>query len=372
MSSNSTSSGDSELVSSTLSAYLTTNYAILPAAVILLYDYAITISDEVGLIWCSKKTAVTIIYAFNRASSMIYALSVLLLMPLWTALPSAIVSDVLYVVPQFVLFIVWAVFSALRVYAVGQRAWHAASVVFAITLLPFALNLYIEIHTKFISLGGVWIGYYEVSTDEINLIGMLVRGSAIISDAAVVLCTWVSVYMLGGRDGIRRDGRSPLVNVLLQDGTVYFGALLVLNIVLLVVYSRSQSVETNLGPIVSAISSVIVSRFILDLRRVDKEREQSQSLPSDSVLSFRRQRSTTVHSGFLGNMGAALNGSFGFSARSESEPGSTCTEGDDGGLELGAVSGSASEGIDGETAIEGPHVQSSHELCSVSYLSTKV
>jgi len=196
--------------------------------------------------------------------------------------------------------------------------------------------------------------------DSAFAVGMIIHGSAIVSDAAVILCTWVSVYMLGGCDGLRRDGRTPLVDVLLRDGTVYFCALLVSNIALLVVYSHAQSVETNLGPLVSAISSVIVSRFILDLRRVDEEREQPQFLAPETIPEFRHQLpSSTLRSNFLGNMGAALDGSFGFSTRSEDEPEDLDTVGGDHGLELVAVGPSRApdnEGVQGEVGVEELHV----------------
>lgn len=54
-----------------------------PTALVL-YEHAITFSQEVDLIWTRKKTGATVLYIMNRCCTIGLALAMILLLPNWS------------------------------------------------------------------------------------------------------------------------------------------------------------------------------------------------------------------------------------------------------------------------------------------------
>lgn len=317
----------------TLPAYVFSGYTCAVAAVIILYDYATTISQEARVMWGSHTTAAVILFAINRILSVFYAVGLIVSQLHWSGYPSVFGAFVCYSISQFLLLFVWAVFSALRVYAIGKRAWRAAVIVFLISLLPFVLNAYVTSTDNFVNLDLLWVSYSAIPPRQFTILAIAVRVSAIVSDAYVLVYTWTGVYSLGGTNQMRGARKTPLITLLLCDGTVYFASLLLINLALLIIYSQSSSNDLGLSPIVTALSSVIISRFILNLRTVDAERERLPSVLAYTIPRFHHQQGAAT--GFIGNFGAGLDGSFGFGARdgdcgaTKDTDGSGCAEHDE-------------------------------------------
>ncbi|OSC96672.1 hypothetical protein PYCCODRAFT_1378711, partial [Trametes coccinea BRFM310] len=113
---------------------------------LLAYEYLITFTDEVRLIWLHKKTGATFLFLIIRYHAMI----TLLILQSLTFLP---VSDEVSVdrtcsmyakvqVPlQFTEFVPWAAFSSLRVLALSRMNYPLASLVFVLACGPFAVNV---------------------------------------------------------------------------------------------------------------------------------------------------------------------------------------------------------------------------------------
>ncbi|GJE99239.1 hypothetical protein PsYK624_154890 [Phanerochaete sordida] len=100
---------------------------------------------------------------------------------------------------------------------------------------------------------------------------------------------------------------SSISAVLLRNGTIYFIALLVINILQLVTYSATFS---NISYVVSCVQfmpPLLVQRFMLNLRQHGSLSEEDDSEPRNGTCSGTLNfRSPTAQSDFLGNIGEPL------------------------------------------------------------------
>jgi len=101
-----------------------------------------------------------------------------------------------------------------------------------------------------------------------------------------------------------------LVNFLCRDGTLHFLLLLVLNVLQMVLWVTNTFTVTSV--IISPISSIIISRFLLNIRRYHLSANTNPT--DDSTCSLGGEGSvqpgitcTEYLSTFIGSMGASLN-----------------------------------------------------------------
>ncbi|KAL6303361.1 hypothetical protein BKA93DRAFT_339722 [Sparassis latifolia] len=132
-----------------------------------------------------------------------------------------------------------------------------------------------------------------------------VRSCAIAADLIVLGITWYSTYNTA-REARRLHMKVPVTKLMLQDGTMYFVLLVVLNIAQVVCSLALKHID--LSSLVVAFWAIIVSRFLLNLRQVSETEGADDTLPS-FVASDVRVVSTLVE-----QMGAPLSGSFGLSS----------------------------------------------------------
>ncbi|OCH84188.1 hypothetical protein OBBRIDRAFT_431088 [Obba rivulosa] len=96
----------------------------------------------------------------------------------------------------------------------------------------------------------------------------------LISADGIILCaTWFNTYAIRARtsDTIadRVNNRTALVTTLLMDGTVYFLALLAVNVLNIV--AKATGVSEALGTFITPLSSMIISHFLLNLRQAESQ-----------------------------------------------------------------------------------------------------
>lgn len=284
------------------------NYCMVAMAALVLYEHAITFSQEVDLIWTRKKTGATVLYIMNRCCTIGLALAMILLLPNWSTSTSCEAVNLLLPIFQLALAIVWAAFSATRVYAIGGRAWQLAIVTFALGLVPVGLNLFSDIRyvytTAYIPSFGTVCNNIPLFSTSTNVILLCVaRASLITSDLIVLTVTWVKTYRIK-QEAVEANMKTTTVTLLLRDGTFYFIVLLVINVLHLTL--SLTNVFSDVTYFSTAMSSVIVSRFLLNLRQVHMEDnypdEQPSFVGSTSRISDVRFASTVV-----GNLGAPLD-----------------------------------------------------------------
>ncbi|EMD35581.1 hypothetical protein CERSUDRAFT_96693 [Gelatoporia subvermispora B] len=107
----------------------------------------------------------------------------------------------------------------------------------------------------------------------------------------------------------RQNVWNPLLNLLLRDGTLYFLALLSLNA--LSIAGWISDVFTVASTFSIPLSSIIISHFLLNLRKITNvstsSRGSSSGTQDEDLDQLCSCVSTPVLSSFLGNMGELLD-----------------------------------------------------------------
>ncbi|OBZ67914.1 hypothetical protein A0H81_12146 [Grifola frondosa] len=210
-----------------------------------------------------------------------------------------------------VAYIVVAVFSALRVYAIWNRDWRPFILVLLVGIVVPATNLYHYARSS----PAAFLPPLAGCGEAVNLtpeqllryssasvvLSTVTHSCAIATDALVLVLTWAKTF------GIKRAAMSlhikaTLSTLLLRDGTLYFAILLLLNVVDLVVL-QSDVIFNPLPIFIDVFTCILISRFMLNLREVfysdDPLHDHSASLVS-------RFSNVNFASNVIGNLGAPL------------------------------------------------------------------
>ncbi|KAH8105211.1 hypothetical protein BXZ70DRAFT_511400 [Cristinia sonorae] len=139
---------------------------------------------------------------------------------------------------------------------------------------------------------------------------ILVRSIVILGDLLVLGITWnksMDVFRTSRRI---RNFRPKISILLIRDGTLYFVAIAMLNLVALLLVTSSLFLEEHGGTgfifVVDAGTSVLVSRFILNLRGIANDVQDGDTTLDHSMTS---SIAFATHS-FLGNFAAPLRTGF--------------------------------------------------------------
>ncbi|EMD35272.1 hypothetical protein CERSUDRAFT_85283 [Gelatoporia subvermispora B] len=129
----------SEIVTYLMTATIST-YCSLAGAVIVLFDHLETIPSEVEVIWRRKFSSVTLLFHFNRWTIFTWAALQFVGFVPWTTFPVCFGMETLGRIIALILFVNWAVFSAVRAYAVSGGSSSLAFSVLALSMVPVGTN----------------------------------------------------------------------------------------------------------------------------------------------------------------------------------------------------------------------------------------
>ncbi|KAL1941683.1 hypothetical protein VTO73DRAFT_7122 [Trametes versicolor] len=323
-----------ELVSDFASTY-TYNLTFLGAVAWLVWEYVITFDREVALVWSRKVNSASMLFLLNRYIMLVqFAVQLPLSFTIsdeWADTPDECrvlnrVLAVFSIAPYFV----WAAFSALRAYAMSNRTWPIAILVFLLSITTACYNIYNFVKIVPINLPApifciptfpgitptfidqyVRPSLYDSSPYNANRkFSTAVRTTAtriclIIADALVIGVTWWRTWRFRVT-AAQANVRTTFLQLLLRDGTIYFVILLILNILQIIVRITAQAnfITTFEEP----LTAILISRFLMNLREVDfAARDEpcgSASDPgaaADSALDFADRshftQSGTAHTG---------------------------------------------------------------------------
>ncbi|KAL7283673.1 hypothetical protein ACG7TL_003109 [Trametes sanguinea] len=285
----------------------TQNYAYcgIAAVALLLYETCVTFEREYKHIWRRNASAATWIFTFNRYLVIaLYAFLVpgaftisdarfdpnvfafddsVLTVFAWDSCPPLVrIWQVLNILP----YVVWAAFSSLRAFALLNRAWHISLLIAMLSLAPVwiyivstpifmprrnadGLEQYRDVHQFAENFppptNCIAVPKYSIELDR--HLTVVARVCLILSDILVLCVTWTKTYgivRLAREHGVDRS--LSVSKVLLRDGSTYFTVWTILN-TLHIVGTYVQSVQ-YLTTFTEAFTSILVSRFILNLREV--------------------------------------------------------------------------------------------------------
>ncbi|EKM56299.1 uncharacterized protein PHACADRAFT_207577 [Phanerochaete carnosa HHB-10118-sp] len=288
---------------------LTGNYVTSSVLCLVIYEYLITLNQEVAVGWRRKFSLASVLLITTRW--------IMVLGPILAATPSTQTWCTAQV----------SLFSALRVYALWQGSWMRyvyLVVVLMLGLVPIGTNIFKWTHTVLSFLNTPQVIECIDSTNISLKLGTesesallkftllkivymccavlyFTRCSLIVADIIVLVLTWIKSFA-HFKEMHRLNLRLSISAVLLPDGNI----LLALNIWDLLTYTNpSLGDAANYADIfVLYMPPLLVQRFMLNLRQLNHTASQSSSDPqhfSRFSVSFR------VPSDLLGNIGEPLD-----------------------------------------------------------------
>ncbi|KAJ3558742.1 hypothetical protein NM688_g742 [Phlebia brevispora] len=324
---------------------LTLNYCDIAALDLALtaYEYMITLQHEYAFLWRRKWTIATWLFLVNRY--MLLAVILAQVVPysaqvgltrlqgafqLIQAISSAAqllqcFCDVLSEHPGE-----HAVFSALRVFALLHRDYFTAVCVLLLGLVEPGAVLYIDSYSRYSYVNNPILVSATCSTSSlayflVELAATVLLASistTIASEVLVVVVTWLKTYRHVRQAASVNMGVS-FSGALIQFGTIYFVALLAVNVFFLVtIVTPSMNVLSGgTALFMTILPGLVISRFLINLRQADVQGSSTTSHISDfSAPNFRIPTLPEI----IGNLGEPLSSYLG-------EPLATGDEALDGG-----------------------------------------
>ncbi|KAI0705913.1 hypothetical protein BC835DRAFT_1302665 [Cytidiella melzeri] len=281
------------------------------ASVLFVFDYCLTVGQESNLIWRRKWTIATWLFIVTRYVALLSAglqfiqnstISGYVRVPssspfregtiLLGRCKGMTITTSTLSVAKFLCFAVLSkhvpsVFSALRVYALLEGNLLVTGVVFVLTLVPAATNIYKSCVTSFMVAPEFEFGFqrcigYSSVTEKLAL----------------------GPYRTAQRHGFW----APLVIMLFRDGTLYFIILLIMNVIVVLrnnvlcskTYTDPQPSWEKYdfaSPFLECFTPIIICHFILNLRQLGAHDDDYMSGQQSTIVRFAANLGQSVRFG---------------------------------------------------------------------------
>ncbi|KAH8100995.1 hypothetical protein BXZ70DRAFT_1007920 [Cristinia sonorae] len=322
---------DMVLYNETLALQYTYTFAAFTLAS---YDICLSFSREVERIWKGKFSAVTVLYLALRSGVLVHTILDLLIV---AYVPSTVLLRSFFQSCKFIYafgsildivsHLCVAAFSTLRIWAISSRSRHRnlmTLAVFVLCLFIPCVNIYgyTNYHYSAVEVSpaddpeGAGAGSLSAASRSPQHLGTITRAVAITGDMLVLVLTWINTYDWTLSEEVRRIQKYSIL--MLVNGSLYFIALLALNIVALILdvyedgsFSTQFTIMNavydftlcprsllSLSSDFSSFTNILVCHFILDLRDLT-EKGMNESVSSQEI--------SRIHFRAVGNIGASLD-----------------------------------------------------------------
>ncbi|OCH86416.1 hypothetical protein OBBRIDRAFT_797216 [Obba rivulosa] len=300
-----------EEVISILHSFWIDKCCTLAGSALIVYDHLSTFSDEVEFIWGRKLNSVTLLFYLNRWCIFMWAVATLVdswapLVTLQVCIGMTIYVDTI----ALVLLLIWAAFSAIRMYAISVgNIWFTLTVL-ALNIVPVGTNVFgWYVATWYIidtvpDVGTACASGKTISNAANIHFAITTRVCTIVADLIVLLMTWNKTYT-AYRNARRLNINAPLAEMLLKDGTAYFLILLSLNVIDIAGWTANVFVF-GAATLTNPLSSIIISHFLLNLRQYSCKGNRdtiNSQLPSQNGS----QGASIRFASFVDNMGEPVD-----------------------------------------------------------------
>ncbi|KAJ8494334.1 hypothetical protein ONZ51_g2418 [Trametes cubensis] len=310
---------NSTLVSEAASS-ITLGYCSTSAAgMLFVYYYLSTLDHEFKHYSERKITLATLLYIANRYVPLVYFIYNAPWIPFSSDHQKICAAEMGTAIGlRDLMYIPWAIFSALRAYAL-QRKLSWAVIVLILSLANIVVDAFMyhwAVSGAIVFAGGIntltnigavrhRVRYDYSLSHTSSTVPFLARIPVIIADIIVVLITWKTQYSTH-RLSKNLPNPKKLATIVLHNGTIYFVVLTALNILLLIleylqIFTDSPVLENNssdLSLLIEPLTAILVSEFLNDLHEAADKTSGPETLSSVSALEFR----------IVGSIGASLPG----------------------------------------------------------------
>ncbi|KAI0687826.1 hypothetical protein BC835DRAFT_1419660 [Cytidiella melzeri] len=265
------------------------SYMVTSETALYCFDWLVTLDQEAKYIWAKRWTLSTWVFAINRYASLLYAILSVVTPPTLNRLvipfmARRTVSDIL----------------KLSISAASDADIVSAPVcrigaVFRVTGLCTVQPQYLALS------GGIFLEYgflcreYELSA----IVSFSTRGCVILADVIVLVVTWIKAIGVV-RAASRLDLKVPLSEILIRDGTIFFIALLGINIYVLLA-NGLPTTSTDISIFGSALLEPFVPSLICGLMRSASHTSEDQEGTAAHSSTIRFNSNVLI-----GNMGESL------------------------------------------------------------------
>lgn len=316
-------------------------FFMLAATVVCCYDHAITFGEEVNCVWKRRISGASILFFLNRYAMLVASLVGIVQILPWSKIPDFepndkdnYISGGVCILPiRFVdVFLIvsntaYVVFAALRMFALHRMSKYVLGVVLGIGLLNPCIQILLMsvgnifrltkqgrigvnypwgrincLHSAGPSSPGIFGSHSGDQDVEYFLAGLRVH--ALIFEMMLIGLTWRKTVWSVKRSAVH----TPFTTMMITNGTLYFLVVALsslLNaigmIVSLAQFSRPWNriasfirALNEMGSIVDTMTSICMSRFILDLLALTMDGQDSQLCSSQGNIRFATVVETTV------------------------------------------------------------------------------
>ncbi|KZT66239.1 hypothetical protein DAEQUDRAFT_740110 [Daedalea quercina L-15889] len=283
---------------------LLANFCSIAATTLLFYDYTLTFSREVRCIWRRKFSLATVLFLLNRYLFIVYR--ILMTVEMFPLAQNPMAGQALYG-------------SASHYPGVINSDNDSDRSFYGIAHFYYTKVSFIMVAPPLVGCADA-VNMTEAASDiynQINLIhgrlGYFNCAFAISTDAIVLILTClktkqcVAGLRVNAKDDLKGLGQNNMftyVSLIQRDGTVYFLALLALNVVDLI--AIKNQVFGSLPALAEVLTSVLVSRFLLNLREIYLSSQEVDSTRDDLILDTHASALGFRAHSVAGNLGAPL------------------------------------------------------------------
>ncbi|KAM5540064.1 hypothetical protein V8D89_006204, partial [Ganoderma adspersum] len=183
---------DASQIVATQESNIIGNYIIISVAALIAYDYVLTLRREVNLFWGRRVNTSSMLFYAVRYLAIAYHVGLVHFRTETVPYPVCKSRYILDIVLRNIGYLPWAMFSALRVYALSFKCWPLAAFVFFWSILPIPLNYYGDLH-HISSVPDPIFGCFSGTHVQsfLSLLGaVFIQGGLIIADVTVIGLTW--------------------------------------------------------------------------------------------------------------------------------------------------------------------------------------
>ncbi|RDX40130.1 hypothetical protein OH76DRAFT_1490555 [Lentinus brumalis] len=300
-------------------AFLEDSELILIAPIAtLLYDFVITLDREINLFWGKKLTGASVLLLFIRYTSIAFEI---LNIAKGATRYAAPLDERTAVFLEYIRYLAYAVFSLMRGYALTRR-WIFATVIFALSLAPLAVNM-AQYALGVIGIPDPVIGctlevlatpkeaiMSAISASRTNpfktnrsyRFTVVSRTGLICADCLLIVATWRSLGRSHSLSQITRPAAGSLSAIMFRNGLAYFVILFVLNVLHLSFnlaetfgIGGSRVFMSFIPSLTDPLTAILTWHFLLDLQAASEQNMKVNlddplhlSLSMNSVPSFVR------------------------------------------------------------------------------------